>query len=65
MRCAFVYDSLIFVRFRHLLGWVIADFRSREELLLENLALRQQPLALHASDLGRDSAVSTNCSGLR
>src|ERR1035438_7693650 len=32
----------------HLLGWVISVFRSREELLLENLALRQQLLALHA-----------------
>ena len=28
--------------------WVISVFRSREELLLENLALRQQLLALHA-----------------
>ena len=38
----------MFVRLRHLLGWVISAFRSREELLLENLALRQQLLALHA-----------------
>ena len=38
----------MFVRLRHLLGWVISVFRSREELLLENLALRQQLLALHA-----------------
>ncbi len=44
----FRYDSLMFVRLRHLLGWVISVFRSREELLLENLALRQQLLALHA-----------------
>ena len=36
------------VRLRHLLGWVFSVFRSREELLLENLALRQQLLALHA-----------------
>jgi putative transposase len=36
------------VRLQHLLGWVISVFRSREELLLENLALRQQLLALHA-----------------
>jgi hypothetical protein len=34
--------------FRHLLGWVVAAFRSREDLILENLALRQQLLALHA-----------------
>ena len=47
-RRAFRYDSLMFVRLRHLLGWVFSVFRSREELLLENLALRQQLLALHA-----------------
>jgi hypothetical protein len=33
---------------RHLLGWVVSAFSSREELVLENLALRQQLLALHA-----------------
>jgi putative transposase len=38
----------MFVRLRHLLGWVFSVFRSREELLVENLALRQQLLALHA-----------------
>jgi len=32
---------------RHLIGWIICIFRSREFLLLENLALRQQLLALH------------------
>ena len=42
------YDALMFVRFLHLFGWVISVFCSREELLLENLALRQQLLALHA-----------------
>ena len=47
-RRAFRYDSLMFVQLRHLLGWVISFFRFREELLLENLALRQQLLALHA-----------------
>src|ERR1700757_3347348 len=31
---------------RHLIGWVISAFRSREDLILENLALRQQLLAL-------------------
>jgi hypothetical protein len=35
-------------RFRHLLEWLTAAFHSREELILENLALRQQLLALHA-----------------
>jgi putative transposase len=33
---------------RHFLGWVVDAFRSREDLILENLALRQQLLALHA-----------------
>src|SRR5271154_4008352 len=33
---------------RHLLGWLVSAFRSREDLVLENLALRQQLLALHA-----------------
>jgi putative transposase len=32
---------------RHLIGWTVCVFRSREDLLLENLALRQQLLALH------------------
>ena len=32
---------------RHLLGWMVSAFRSREDLVLENLALRQQLLALH------------------
>jgi putative transposase len=38
----------MFVCLRHMVGWVISVFRSREALLLENLALRQQLLALHA-----------------
>jgi len=33
---------------RHLIGWVISAFRSREDLILENLALRQQLLTLRA-----------------
>ena len=33
---------------RHLIGWLAGLFRSREDLLLENLALRQQLLALHS-----------------
>jgi putative transposase len=32
----------------HLIGWFISVFRSREDLILENLALRQQLLALRA-----------------
>ena len=48
LRRALRYDSQMFVRLRHLLRWIISVCRSREELLLENLALRQQLLALHA-----------------
>jgi len=33
---------------RHLIGWMVDVFRSREDLLLENLVLRQQLLTLHA-----------------
>jgi hypothetical protein len=33
---------------RHVLGWLRSAFCAREDLLLENLALRQQLLALHA-----------------
>jgi hypothetical protein len=33
---------------RHLLGWMVSCFRSREDLVLENLAPHQQLLALHA-----------------
>ena len=35
------------VSLRHLLGWMVSALSSREDLLLENLALRQQLLALH------------------
>ena len=38
----------IIVSLRHFLGWLVSVFRSREELVLENLALRRQLLALHA-----------------
>src|ERR1039457_3524682 len=33
---------------RHFLGWAVSAFRSREDIILENLALRQQLLAFHA-----------------
>ena len=36
------------VSLRYLLGWVVSVFKSREDLILENLALRHQLLALHA-----------------
>ena len=32
---------------RHLMGWIVGVFRSRQDLILENLALRQQLLALY------------------
>jgi|307.fasta_scaffold703969_2 hypothetical protein len=34
---------------RHFVGWLVGAFRSREDLMLENLALRQQLVALHAN----------------
>src|SRR5580698_6489753 len=40
--------SAIVTSLRHFLGWVVGVFRSRKDLILENLALRQQLLALHA-----------------
>jgi hypothetical protein len=33
---------------RRFLGWLVSAFRSREHLVLENLALHQQLLALRA-----------------
>src|ERR1700693_2194836 len=38
----------IITSLRHLLGWAVSAFSSRETLILENLVLRQQILALHA-----------------
>src|SRR5215831_17111014 len=35
------------VSLRHLLWWIVSSFRAREDLVLENLALRRQLLALH------------------
>jgi hypothetical protein len=36
------------VSLRHFLGWLVSAFSSREDLVLENLALRRQLLALRA-----------------
>ena len=36
------------VSLRHFLDWMLSAFHSRENLVLENLALHQQLLALHA-----------------
>src|SRR3989454_6427155 len=40
--------SAMFASLRHFLGWIVSPFCSRQELILENLALRQQLVALHA-----------------
>ena len=40
--------SAMFLSLRHFIGWMIIAFGSRQDLILENLALRQQLLALHA-----------------
>jgi len=37
----------MFSSLRHLVGWIFSAFGSRKDLVLENLALRQQLLALH------------------
>ena len=39
---------IMIVWLRHLLGWLVSAFHSRQDLILENLALRQQLLVLHA-----------------
>ena len=36
------------MRLRYLLGWILSVFRTRDDLVLENLALRHQLLALQA-----------------
>ena len=38
----------IVASFRHLLGWAVSALSARENLVLENMAIRQQLLALHA-----------------
>jgi hypothetical protein len=40
--------SAMFPLLRHFIGWMTRAFCSRQDLVLENLALRQQLLALHA-----------------
>src|SRR5215467_14136045 len=37
----------MFSSLRHLVGWIFSAFGSRQDLVLENLALRQQLLALY------------------
>jgi hypothetical protein len=46
--CGVSGKILSMIVLRHLVGWTVSAFSSREYLILENLALRQQLLALHA-----------------
>src|ERR1035438_5048439 len=39
-----------FARLRNVLGWILSVFRCRDDLVLENVALRQQLQALHRSE---------------
>ncbi len=41
-------DDWVNTTFRYFIGWTVSAFRSRQDLILENLALRQQLIALHA-----------------
>jgi len=38
----------MFSLLRHLVGWAVSAFGSRQDLILENLALRQQLLSMQA-----------------
>jgi hypothetical protein len=49
---------------RRLFGWLFIIFSSREDRFLENLALRQQSLALHNKNLTADWRPLTSSSGL-
>ena len=44
----------MFSSFRHLIGWILSTFGARKDLLLENLALRQQLLALRTKRRAAD-----------
>jgi hypothetical protein len=41
----------MFSSLRHLIGWILSALGARKDLVLENLALRQQLLALGATRL--------------
>jgi putative transposase len=49
---------IMIIRLRYLCGWLRSAFSAREHLILENLALRQQLLALHAKRPRRRLTVS-------
>lgn len=46
------------LRLCHVLGWIVNTFGSRRDMILENLALRQQLLALHAKRPRRRLSVA-------
>jgi hypothetical protein len=54
--CCRRFDKIwaMFWSLRHVIGWVVSALGSRKDLILENLALRQQLLALHAQVAARD-----------
>ena len=54
---------VMIVWLRHLLGWLVSAFHSRQDLMLENIALRQQLLSCMLKDLVGDSPLLTSCSG--
>ena len=41
----------LIVSLRHFLGWLVSSFSCRVDLVLENMPLRRQLLALHAQRL--------------
>jgi len=50
--------SAMFGSLRHFIGWILSALGSRKALILENLALRQQLLALHAKRPRRRLSIS-------
>src|SRR5215470_9802364 len=48
----------MFGSLRHFIGWIFRALGSRKALILENLALRQQLLALHAKRPRRRLSIS-------
>jgi cell shape-determining protein MreC len=51
---------VIVTSLRHFLGWTVSAFSSRQNLILENLALRQQLLALHAKRVPRQNLAHSH-----
>jgi hypothetical protein len=52
----------MFSSLRHLVGWIFSAFGSRQDLVLENLALRQQLLAFYQATAA-DYPPGTSCFG--